>query len=547
MNERKNRTSRWATVVVLLLITSRDYTRADFTFGEPTNLGPTVNSSRSDGIPSITANGLSLFFNSQRPGSNGYDLWVTTRPGTEDNWGIPTNLGSSVNSSRSDACPSISADGLTLFFASTRSGGHGNYDLWITTRVTTEDDWDTPGNLGPNVNSSYLDSGPCTSADGLSLFFMSNRPGGSGGDDVWVTTRETIHHDWGIPVNLGQTVNSSATGFPSISPDGLLLFMASMRAGGYGAVDLWVARRTTINDSWNTPVNLGPVINSVHDELAACIPAEGNSLFFSSRRSGGIGDQDIWQAPIIPVVDFTGDYKVDIEDLIILIEHWGQNEPSLDMGPMPWGDGTIDAADLEVLMRYWGQELDDPYFIAHWELDEDEGMFATDSVGENNGIVFGNPLWCPEEGQINGALEFDGTDDMIIAKFVLNPKDGPFSVFAWVKGGAPGQTILSQQTGVNWLQADVDGTLMTELTKSGGRTTGSPLYSETVITDGNWHRIGFVWDGSERILYVDDIPVALDSKGSLDSATGGLVIGVGTGNQAGTFWSGMIDDVCVYD
>ena len=94
---------------------------------------------------------------------------------------------------------------------------------------------------------------------------------------------------------------------------------------------------------------------------------------------------------------------------------------------------------------------------------------------------------------------------------------------------------------------DVDGTLMTEITKSGGRATGSPLYSETVITDGNWHRIGFVWDGSERILYVDDIPAALDGLGSLDSAKGGLVIGVGTGNQAGSFWSGMIDDVQIYD
>ena len=84
---------------------------------------------------------------------------------------------------------------------------------------------------------------------------------------------------------------------------------------------------------------------------------------------------------------------------------------------------------------------------------------------------------------------------------------------------------------------------MTELAKSGGRTPGPALYSEAVITGGNWHRIGFVWDGAERILYVDDIPVALDSQSSLGGATGGLVIGVGTGNQAATFWSGLIDDV----
>lgn len=196
-------------------------------------------------------------------------------------------------------------------------------------------------------------------------------------------------------------------------------------------------------------------------------------------------------------------------------------------------------------MSYFGQELYDPHFLAHWKLDENEGMLAVDSIGDNQGIVFGNPVWQPEGGQVKGALMFDGVDDVIILKPVLNPKDGPFSVFAWIKGGAPGQVILSQQTGVNWLQVDADGTLMTELRSSGRQP--SPLYSETVIADDNWHRIGFVWDGSQRILYVDDVPVALDNQGNLGGSAGGLVIGVGTGNEAGTFWSGMIDDVRIYD
>ena len=70
-----------------------------------------------------------------------------------------------------------------------------------------------------------------------------------------------------------------------------------------------------------------------------------------------------------------------------------------------------------------------------------------------------------------------------------------------------------------------------------------------MVTDGNWHRVGFVWDGSQRLLYADDIPVAADSQSGLDSSTGGLVIGVGRGqgNQTSSFWSGMIDDVRIYD
>ena len=217
------------------------------------------------------------------------------------------------------------------------------------------------------------------------------------------------------------------------------------------------------------------------------------------------------------------------------------------MGPMPWGDGVVDAADLEVLMSHWGQEVYNPNLIAHWALDEAEGMFAVDSISENNGIVFGNPTWQPDGGQANGALEFDGIDDMIIAKSVLNPEDGPFSVFAWVKGGAPGQMIMSQQGGVNWLQVDTDGTLMTELTKSGGRITGAPLYSETVVTDGNWHRVGFVWDGTNRMLYVDDVVVAEDTLSNLAGASGGLRIGAGSNLEPGSFWSGLIDDVRIYD
>ena len=92
---------------------------------------------------------------------------------------------------------------------------------------------------------------------------------------------------------------------------------------------------------------------------------------------------------------------------------------------------------------------------------------------------------------------------------MLNPADGVFSVFAWVKGGAPGQVIISQKDGADWLATNTQGYLMTDL-KSGGRRSGDPLISETIVTDGNWHRVGFTWDGTNRILYVDDVEIAHD-------------------------------------
>ena len=296
-------------------------------------------------------------------------------------------------------------------------------------------------------------------------------------------------------------------------------------------------------DTWTTKADIpsarsGLATSAVNGKIYAIGGWAGGGIILST-----VEEYD----PGLPTPDFNGDYQIDIQDLIILIELWGTDEPLCDIAPRPFGDGIIDVQDLELLMSDWGQVLDDPRLMDLWKLDEAEGMFARETVSGNDGIVFGNPVWQPEGGQVDGALEFDGIDDMVIGKFVLNPEEGPFSVFAWVKGGTPGQVIISQQGGVNWLQIDVNGTLMTELTKSGGRTKGVSLYSETVITDDTWHRLGFVWDGSERILYVDDIPVALDSQSGLDGSTGGLVIGVGSGNQTDTFWSGMIDDVRIYN
>jgi hypothetical protein len=261
---------------------------------------------------------------------------------------------------------------------------------------------------------------------------------------------------------------------------------------------------------------------------------------------GGTGNADLWQAPIIPVVDFNGDEIVDIKDLVRLIESWGKDDPSVDIGPMPWGDGKVDAKDLEVLMRYWQQEILDPALAAYWKLDEAEGSVAQNSVSDNDGILHGEPLWQPESGKKAGALQFDGINDYISTDFVLNPADGPFSVFAWVKAGAPGQVILSQQSGANWLMASPpDGALMTDLSLPGRH--GKSLTSSVLITDSNWHRVSLAWDGSNRVLYVDDVEVARDMQTGLVGAATGLYIGVGSNLAAGSFWSGLIDDVRIYN
>ena len=169
----------------------------------------------------------------------------------------------------------------------------------------------------------------------------------------------------------------------------------------------------------------------------------------------------------------------------------------------------------------------------------------------NDAVVSGGTAWQSNGGQVDGALQLDGIDGYVVAGPVLNPADGPFSVFAWVNGGAPSKVVLSQVNGANWLRADPDfGCLMTELIPPAvGRFVTQPLESNHIITDDIWHHIGFVWDGSHRILYVDCTEVAKDSNpiNPLKDSNGGLYIGVNKNLDAGTFFSGLIDDVRIYN
>jgi len=535
--------------LVLALSLTAELANADFVFGTPTKV-PNINSSSDDVCPEVSADGLSLFIGSKRPGGyGGFDLWVSTRATTAEDWNTPVNLGPAVNSSRGEHEQSISHDGLELYFSDyggVRPGGVGNVDTWVMTRAATDAPWGEPVNLGPPVNSSAWDGAPSISADGLSLFFHSGR---SGNLDLWVATRETVDDEWGAAVNLGPTVNSPGLDAdPDISADGLRLFFASNRAGGYGGVDLWMAARATRSDPWGAPVNLGAAVNGplngYNHVSDAAISPDGSTLYFGSGAWPENSTFDLWQSSINPIVDFNRDGIVDVKDVVIMTEHWGENYSLCDIGPTAWGDGIVDVQDLIVLTEYI-EPID--RILAHWMLDETEGMFAYDSAAENDAIVIGNAVWQPDGGQVEGALQFDGIDDYIAAPLALNPAYGPFSIFVWAKGGAPGQAIISTPGGPDWLSLDLlAGHLMTGLT-SGGRQSGDPLISESIVTDDNWHRVGFTWGGTNRILYVDDVEVAHDTLSGLNGSDGGLYIGAGNDLAEGSFWSGMIDDVLIYD
>jgi len=538
--------------IVAAMVLNGGRVKADFTFGEPTNLGPLVNINSAYAWGAcLSTDGLELYFSSDRPGGyGGEDAWVATRATKEDEWGPPTNLGPTVNSSSNDGA-SISADGLSLYMTSDRPGGYGGPDIWVSTREAVEDDWGTPVNLGSVVNSSADEIDASISADGLELYFSGwhsgrARPGGYGHADLWVTRRATKNDPWGEPVNLGPVVSSSSQDArPDLSVDGLLLFFDSQRPGGYGLIDLYVMRRPTKHDAWGEPVNLGPILNSSAIEELPDLSADGSTLLFDDGYH-------IWQSSIIPIVDFNGDGIVDSTDMCIMVDHWGENYSLCDIGPSPMGDGIVDVQDLTVLAENLFEEVNDPTLIAHWPLDEAQGVIAYDNAADRDGILMGGPVWRPDGGIVAGALQFDGIDDYVSTDSVLNPADpeisSGFSVVAWIKDGAPGQAILSQAGGVNWLCTDsLEGNLMTEL-KNSGRSSVGPMLSQANITDGNWHRIGFVWDGSYRHLYVDGAEVANDAAplSDLESVEGGLYFGVGSTLAPDSLFSGLIDDIRIY-
>jgi tetratricopeptide (TPR) repeat protein len=276
--------------------TEKEHAIAGFIFGEPVNLG-SINSEAVESGPSLSVDGLELHFQSDRLGGHGGgDIWVTTRQTTDSEWwSTPQNLGPTVNSPFGEDTPSISADGLTLFFGSNRPGGSGDFDLWTTIRETKEDDWGTPVNLGPLVNGSSGDMDPSISSNGRELYFTSNRDKWK----IWVTKRVTTDEPWGAPVCLDSLFRDGGALWPDISADGLKLLFCSWRSGGQGSADIWITTRATTDSPWTEPENLGATVNSSKREHEPCLSPDGSTLYFMSSRRGGLGNWDLWQVPIL--------------------------------------------------------------------------------------------------------------------------------------------------------------------------------------------------------------------------------------------------------
>jgi WD40 repeat protein len=263
----------------------------------PVNLGPVINTEFNDQGPCLSKNRLSLYFNSNRPGAlGGSDIWVSQRNSVEEPWGAPMNLGEIVNSTADDVVPSLSRDGHWLFFMSRRPGGVGGFDIWVSYREHVHDDfdWQPPVNAGPNVNSPSFDQSAFLfeneDAGVPQLYFTRTTPTGN---DIFVS--DLLPDGTFGPATLVPELNSTAADAgTSLRFDGLEVFFYSRRPGGFGASDLWTATRNTVFEPWSTPINLGGLVNSVDLDFDPHISSDRKTLYFASTRAGGFGGQDLY-------------------------------------------------------------------------------------------------------------------------------------------------------------------------------------------------------------------------------------------------------------
>lgn len=243
-------------------------------------LGPEINTPGDEYLPSFTADGSALIFT--RVVDNQEDFYIS-RQTPDGGWG-PAEPIDQINTDNNEGAQTVSADGrLLIFTACNRPGGLGRCDLYMSEYVDGK--WTQVVNMGEPVNSGAWESQPSLSADGKALYFASDRSGGKGGKDIWVSLRQADGR-WGAPQNLGDTINTPREEQgPFIHPDGQTLYFMSDGHPGMGGADIFYSR---LNDhgAWGTPINIGYPINSKSDEGLLVVSLDGKTAYFASNRQG---------------------------------------------------------------------------------------------------------------------------------------------------------------------------------------------------------------------------------------------------------------------
>ena len=256
----------------------------------PQNMGENINSSALEYFPSFTIDGNKMIFT--RRVNNDEDFYESNF--VNGNWSKAMPVVGKINTNLNEGAQNISQDGDWLIFTGCNyPEGEGSCDLYIAYK-TKSGSWTEPENMGRIINTEFWESSPSLSPDKRSLYFASSRSGGFGGKDIWVTNRNA-NGKWGKPINLGPTVNTSSDeGCPFIHSDNQTLYFNSNGHPGYGLTDLFLSKKKDDN-SWDTPVNLGYPINTIDDEGSIIVTADGKTSYYASDGSDTKGGLDLYR------------------------------------------------------------------------------------------------------------------------------------------------------------------------------------------------------------------------------------------------------------
>ena len=263
------------------------------------NMGSGINSEWDEYLAALTADDEQIVFTVKRPRDKGTvcafclneeDLYSSHKSVGE--WLPREELGAPVKSGYNEGAQCISPDGKYLLYTMCDADfGMGSCDLYWAKRIG--DRWSRPRNFGAPVNTSSWESQPSMAADGMTVYFASSRPGGFGGMDIWKTTM-TAEGEFSVPVNLGPAINTPGDdAAPFIHSDGRTLYFASNGRVGMGGYDLYYSTLQT-DGTWSEPVNMGYPINSPADEINVFINAHGTVAYIASDKDGGYGGLDLY-------------------------------------------------------------------------------------------------------------------------------------------------------------------------------------------------------------------------------------------------------------
>jgi outer membrane protein OmpA-like peptidoglycan-associated protein/tetratricopeptide (TPR) repeat protein len=256
----------------------------------PKNLGDSVNSISSEYYPSVTVTDDALVF-TRRTGNAREDFMLSTIT-SKDSFFKAVPLDGDINIEPRKGAITVSQDGDWLFFAADIAGaGLGGFDIYKS--VYTPTGWSIEENLGDSINTDFWESSPAISPDKRALYFSSTRPGGYGGADLYVSYLKP-NGRWTEAVNMGPTINTAGDEMaPFIHADNQTLYFTSHGLPGYGGSDLFVLKKLS-NGKWGIPENMGYPINTIENEGSLAVAADGYTAYYASDREDSRGGLDIY-------------------------------------------------------------------------------------------------------------------------------------------------------------------------------------------------------------------------------------------------------------